>query len=94
VRDRAALEVGRAGGAAQAPALVAAVVRPVATDADLAARYHAVLALGWIATKEKLGPAAADAAAKIEGMVAADRGRTLTAGVNEEALRLATRLRR
>jgi HEAT repeat protein len=94
VRDRAALEVGRAGGAAQATALGEAIVRPVLGDADLAARYHAVLALGWIASREKLGPAAEPIAQKIEAMIAQDRGRTVTAGVDEDALRLATRLRR
>ena len=93
VRDRAALEVGRAGGAAHAAALGEAAVRPVNDDADLAARYHAVLALAWIAGRDKLadGPAIAD---KIDAMLAQDRGRTLTAGVNEDAFRLATKLRR
>ncbi|HEX9051663.1 MAG TPA: HEAT repeat domain-containing protein [Anaeromyxobacter sp.] len=94
VRDRAALEVGRAGGAAQAGALGDAIVRPVSNEGDLAARYHAVLALTWISAREKLGKAGADAAAKIEAMLVQDRGRTLTAGVNEDALRLATRLQR
>jgi HEAT repeat protein len=94
VRDRAALEVGRAGGAAQAQALGEAVARPVSTDQDLAARYHAVLALGWISSREKLGAAAEPIAQKIDGLIAQDRGRTLTAGVNEDALRLATKLRR
>jgi HEAT repeat protein len=93
VRDRAALEVGRGGGAAHAAALGEAIVRPANDDADLAARYHAVLALAWVAAREKLGdgPAIAD---KVEAMLAADRGRTLTAGVNEDAFRLATKLRR
>jgi HEAT repeat protein len=94
VRDRAALEVGRGGGAAQAAALGDAVVRPVTGDPDLAARYHAVLALGWISSREKLGAAAEPIAQKIEAMIAQDRGRTLTAGVDEDALRLATKLRR
>ncbi len=94
VRDRAALELGRAGGASVAAALGDAVVRPVADDAELAARYHAVLALGWIAAREKVGAAGEAIATKIEAMIAADRGRTLTAGVNEDALRVATRLRR
>jgi HEAT repeat protein len=94
VRDRAALEVGRAGGASHAAALADAIVRPVADDADLAARYHGVLALGWIARREPVGAAGEAIAARIDAMIAADRGRTLTAGVNEDALRLATRLRR
>jgi HEAT repeat protein len=93
VRDRAALEIGRAGGASHAAALGEAIVRPVADDADLAARYHAVLALSWIASREKLG-AAGPIAQKIDAMIAQDRGRTLTAGVNEDALRLATKLGR
>lgn len=94
VRDRAALEVGRAGAAADAPALLEAVLRPVASDADLAARYHAVLGLAWVAGREKLGPAGPDIAAKLDGMITAERGRRLTEGVNEDALRLAARLRR
>ncbi len=94
VRDRAALELGRAGGAAHATALGDAIVRPVVGDADVVARYHAVLALGWIASREKLGAAAGPIAEKIDAMIAQDRGRTLTSGVDEDALRLATRLRR
>ena len=94
VRDRAALELGRAGRASHAVALGDAIVRPVANDAELAARYHAVLALGWIAAREKVGAAGEGIAARVDAMIAADRGRTLTAGVNEDALRLATRLRR
>jgi HEAT repeat protein len=94
VRDRAALEVGRAGTAANAAALGDAIVRQVGDPTELAARYHAVLALGWIAGREKIGAAGAPIAAKLDAMLAADRGRTLTAGVNEDALRLATRLRR
>jgi HEAT repeat protein len=95
VRDRAALEVGRTGSGAQVAALGEAVVRPVTGDQDLASRYHAVLALGWIAAREKLGAAAAEPVAqKIDAVIAQDRGRTLTAGVNEDALRLATKLRR
>ncbi len=94
VRDRAALEVGRAGGAADAAPLADAIVRQVNDDADLAARYHAVLALGWVAGREKLGAAAQPIAEKIDAMIAQDRGRTLTAGVDEDALRLATKLRR
>ncbi len=94
VRDRAALEVGRAGGASHAAALGEAIVRPVADDADLEARYHAVLALSWISARESVGAAAEPIAQKIDAMLAQDRGRTLTAGVNEDALRLATKLRR
>lgn len=94
VRDRAALEVGRAGGAEQARVLGEAIARTVADEADLAARYHAVLALGWIAGREKLAAAGVEIADRMEGTIAQDRGRTLTAAVNEDALRLATRLRR
>lgn len=94
VRDRAALEVGRAGTAASAVALGDAIVRPVADVGDVAARYHAVLALGWIASREKIGAPGAEIAGKIDAMIAADRGRNLTAGANEEAQRLAARLRR
>jgi HEAT repeat protein len=94
VRDRAALELGRAGGVAHAAALGEAAVRPVADEAELAARYHAVLALSWIERRERVGAAGEAIAAKVDAMIAADRGRTLTAAVNEDALRLATRLRR
>jgi HEAT repeat protein len=94
VRDRAALELGRAAGVSAAVALGEAIVRPVNDPSELAARYHAVLALGWIAAREKVGAAGDPIATKIDAMIAADRGRTLTAGVNEDALRLATRLRR
>lgn len=94
VRGRAALEVGRAGDAGQAGALVEALVRPVQTDAELAARYHAVLGLDWLARRAPLGARAAEPAAAIDKMVAGDKGRTLTAAVNEDALRLAGRLHR
>ena len=94
VRGRAALEVGRAGGAAQAGALVEALVRPVQADTDLGARYHAVLGLDWLSRRVALGPAGTELAAAIDKMVAGDKGRTLTAAVNEDALRLAGRLRR
>jgi HEAT repeat protein len=94
VRDRAALEVGRAGDASQAGPLVEALVRPVQADAEVAARYHAVLGLDWLSRRAPLGPRGAELAAAIDKMVAADKGRTLTAAVNEDALRLAGRLRR
>ena len=94
VRDRAALEVGWVGGAGDGPALLAALLRPVNGDADLAARYHAVLALAWISGRAPLGAAGAEMAGKIDDLIAAERGRRLTASVNEDALRLASRLRR
>ncbi|MFO0582853.1 MAG: HEAT repeat domain-containing protein [Anaeromyxobacter sp.] len=94
VRDRAALEVGAAGKAKQAPALAAAVARPVNGDADVDARFHAVLALKWVLAREPIGPAGAELAGRIDAVLASDRGRTLTAGVNEDALRVATVLRR
>jgi HEAT repeat protein len=94
VRDRAALEVGRAGDAAQAGALAEALVTPVQSDAELAARYHAVLGLDWLSRRAPLGAKGAELAGAIDKMVAGDKGRTLTAAVNEDALRLAGRLRR
>jgi HEAT repeat protein len=94
VRDRAALEVGRAGGPGDAAALTALVARPVAGDDDLAGRWHGVLALSWIARRADLGPAGAEVAAKLQAMIAAEKGRSYTAAVNEDALRLAARLRR
>jgi HEAT repeat protein len=94
VRDRAALEVGRAGAAPQAPALADAVVRRVDDDADLGARDHAVLALDWIAQRAAVGAEGPELATKLEQMIAQEKGRTLTARVNEDALRVAARLRR
>ena len=94
VRDRAALEVARAGGAAQVEPLVAAVVHPVASDADLEARYQAVLALEALDRRAPLGKMGAEVASAIDRMAAADKGRTLTATVDEDALRLSGRLRK
>ena len=94
VRDRAALEVGRAGDATQAGALAEALVRPVQADAEVAARYHAVLGLDWLSRRSPLGAKGAELAGTLDKMVVGDKGRTLTAAVNEDALRLAGRLRR
>lgn len=92
VRDRAALEVGRRGGAAQAEALVAAATLPVDGDEDLAGRYHAVLALGWVTARGVPGGAAL--AGKLQAVVERERARNFTAKVNEDLERLAMRLRR
>jgi hypothetical protein len=94
VRERAALEVGRAGGAGHAPALAGAAALRVDSEEDLPARYDALLALGWVADRAPLGATGPEVAAKLETMIAAEKGRALTASVNEDALRLATRLRR
>jgi len=94
VRDRAALELGRSGGPEHAPALGAALARQVDSDADLAARYHAVLALDGIARRAPLGAAGLEVASVIDRVLAADKGRALTAKVDEDALRLAGRLRK
>jgi HEAT repeat protein len=98
VRDRAALEVGRTGTAAEAAALGDAIVRKVDDDEGREARYHAVLALGWIAKKEALEkrtiPAGAAIAEKIDAMILQDKGRKLVEGVNEDAMRVALRLER
>jgi HEAT repeat protein len=94
VRDRAALEIGRSGGAADAQALAAAAALPIDGQAAVEARYSAVLALGWIAARAPLGAEGAGLADVLERAIAQDRGRPLTARVNEDALRLATRLRR
>lgn len=95
VRDRAALEVGRAGTPAEAKALVDAIVRRVDDDDDREARYHAVLALGWIAKKDAGAiPDGAALAKRIDEMILADKGRKLVEGVNEDAMRLALRLER
>jgi HEAT repeat protein len=98
VRDRAALEVGRIGGPGEAAALGDAIVRKVDSDEEREARYHAVLALGWIAKKEaaekRAIPAGASVAEKINAMIIQDKGRKLVEGVNEDAMRLALRLER
>jgi HEAT repeat protein len=95
VRDRAALEVGRAGTAAEASALAEAVVRKVDSDEDREARYHAILALGWIAKKDaKAITGGAAIAEKINVMILSDKGRKLVEGVNEDAMRLALKLER
>jgi HEAT repeat protein len=95
VRDRAALEVGRTGGAAEAAALGDAIVRKVDSDEEREARYHAVLALGWIAKKDpKAVTSGAAIAEKINAMILQDKGRKLVEGVNEDAMRLALRLER
>lgn len=94
VRDRAALELGRAGAAGDAAALVEAAVRRVDGDAELAARANAVLALDWLTRRATPGAAGGALADRLEAMIAAEKGRTLTAEVNEDALRVATRLRR
>lgn len=96
VRDRAALEVGRTGTAAQATALGDAIVRKVDSDDEREARYHAVLALGWIAKKDEkaIGAAGAPIAEKINAMIIQDKGRKLVEGVNEDAMRVALRLER
>jgi HEAT repeat protein len=96
VRDRAALEVGRVGGATEAAALGDAIVRKVDSDEEREARYHAVLALGWIAKKDAkaIGANGAAIAEKINAMIIQDKGRKLVEGVNEDAMRLALRLER
>jgi HEAT repeat protein len=96
IRDRAALEVGRAGAAADAPALARALLLPVDDETGLAARYHAVLGLSWLVQRESLGAAGPEIAAQIDALVAspAEKGRRLTQTVNEDALRLAMRLRK
>ena len=96
VRDRAALEVGRNGKGTEASALGDAIVRRVDTDQERVARYHAVLALGWIAQRDAkaIGGNGAPIAEKINAMILADKGRKLVEGVNEDAMRLALRLER
>ena len=53
-----------------------------------------MLGLSWFAARERLGAAGEGLAAKIDAMLALDPRPTLTAGVNEDALRLSTKLRR
>ncbi len=92
VREQAALEVALLGGAPQADALAAAVLRNAETDADVDARYQAVLSLGWVTRPPFPGGAAL--AEKLETLVAREKTRQLTQTVNEEVQRLAIRLRR
>ncbi len=92
VRDRAALEVGRSSGQGQAEALAISAALPVYSDDDLAARRHAILALEWVTAGPM--PAAGAVADRLDALVAREKGRSLTAGANEDAMRLAVRLRR
>ncbi len=92
VRDRAALEVGRRGGPGDVTALVDAAALPVQDDADLVARYHALLGLEWILGQGAPGVAAL--ADRLDAMVDKEKGRGFTAKVNEDARRIAMKLRR
>lgn len=96
VRDRAALEVGRIGTPGEALALGDAIVRKVDSDEEREARYHAILALGWIAKKDTkaIGANGTVISEKINAMILQDKGRKLVEGVNEDAMRLALRLER
>ncbi len=92
VRDRAAREVGRLGGPADAAALVEAALMPVQDEADLAARYHALLGLEWVTARG--APGAAALADRLDALCDREKGRGFTAIVNEDARRVAMKLRR
>ena len=92
VRDRAALEVGRRGAPADAAALVETAALPVQDEADLAARYHALLGLEWLTAGG--APGAAGLADRLDAFCDKEKGRGFTAKVNEDARRLAMKLRR
>jgi HEAT repeat protein len=92
VRDRAALEVGRRGSPGDAAALADAAALPVQDEADLIARYHALLGLEWLAARGAPGaPALAD---RLDALADKEKGRGFTAKVNEDARRIAMKLRR
>ncbi|HEU4385757.1 MAG TPA: HEAT repeat domain-containing protein [Anaeromyxobacteraceae bacterium] len=92
VRDRAALEVGRRGGPADAAGLMEAAALPVQDEADLAARYHALLGMEWVTARDVPGaPALAD---RLDALADKEKGRGFTAKVNEDARRIAMKLRR
>ena len=93
IRARAAHKLGMLGGAEQAAALADAAVHKVNDEEDIAARYQALLSIDWIAAKGAI-PDAAAIAEKLEELVAKEKTRRFTAAVNEEAKRLAIRLRR
>jgi HEAT repeat protein len=95
VRERAALEVGRAGDATHAQALLGAIVQPATAEADLSARYHALLALDWLTNRPGgLGTATPTVADKLDALVEQEKGRSFTVKVNEDVKRMAVKLRR
>jgi HEAT repeat protein len=94
VRERAALEVGRLGKAAQAGALLQTIRVPADTDGDLGARANATLALDWIAASGGLGAESPAMADKLDALVEQEKGKSFTIKVNEDVKRVALKLRR
>lgn len=95
VRERAALEVGRNGGPAQAQSLVDAIVAPATNAADLNARFYALLALNWVAGRNGgLAGETGKVADRLDALVEAEKGKAFTIKVDEDVKRLAIKLRR
>jgi len=90
VRQRAALELGRAGQAASTPALLKHM-----SDDNLEVRQAAIQAVDWLITVSKDAEKQALAELeKIDQQLEAERGKTELVKANEDLRRLAARLHR
>lgn len=94
VRERAALEIGHHGSAAQVDALLASIAQPAQNQPDLDARYAALLALDWLTNAGAVGGKATAAADKLDALVEQEKGKSFTIKVDEDVKRLAIKLRR
>jgi HEAT repeat protein len=90
VRERAAYELGRIGDVSAMPALVKAMA-----NADLDARYAAILAADWLITGSKEGLAAAKALVPtMEEQLKNEAGKLHFVKVNEDLKRLVVKIQR
>lgn len=90
VRERAAYELGRINDPKAMPAIVAAM-----GNADLDARYAAILAADWIVSASKEGLEAGKAALpKMEQQLKDEAGKVHVVKVNEDIKRLVMKIRR
>jgi len=95
VRERAALELGRAGGVSAVDPLLQAIKQTIAREADVPARVAAICALDWVTQDD----AAAKTRAKgeipaLEALVEKDSQSMMTQRSAEEVKRLAIKLGR
>jgi HEAT repeat protein len=90
VRERAAYELGRINDAKAMPAIIAAM-----GNADLDARYAAILAADWLVSGSKEGLEAGKAALpKMEQQLKDEAGKVHFVKVNEDIKRLVMKIRR
>lgn len=90
VRERAAYELGRIGDVKAMPALVKAM-----GNADLDARYAAILAADWLITATKEGLTAGEAEVpKMEEQLKNEAGKLHFVKVNEDLKRLVVKIKR